>query len=64
MANPIMIRLGITCVYLVPGPAGYLLIDAGPCGKTPVFLGVLAAMGAGTVSPAHGWPFAARKLPI
>ena len=29
MVNPIVIRLGITCVYLIPGTAGYLLIDAG-----------------------------------
>jgi glyoxylase-like metal-dependent hydrolase (beta-lactamase superfamily II) len=37
MANPIMIRLGITCVFLIPGARGYLLIDAGTRGKAPVF---------------------------
>jgi hydroxyacylglutathione hydrolase len=45
MADPIMIRLGITCVYLIPGAAGYLLIDAGPRGKAPVFLRALSHRG-------------------
>ena len=45
MANPIVIRLGITCVYLIPGKAGYLLIDAGSRGKAPVFLSALSRHG-------------------
>ena len=45
MGNPILIRLGITCVYLIPGPAGYLLIDAGLRGKTPVFRRALSRHG-------------------
>jgi glyoxylase-like metal-dependent hydrolase (beta-lactamase superfamily II) len=45
MADPIMIRLGITCVYLIPGAAGYLLIDAGTRGKAPVFLKSLSRRG-------------------
>ena len=45
MGNPILIRLGITCVYLIPGTAGYLLIDAGLRGKTPVFRRALSRHG-------------------
>ena len=45
MTDPIVIRLGITCVYLIRGTAGYLLIDAGPCGKAPVLLRALSRQG-------------------
>ena len=37
MMEPIIVRLGITCVYLLPGTAGYLLIDAGPRRKAAAF---------------------------
>ena len=45
MTDPIAIRLGITCVYLIPGTAGYLLIDAGPRGKIPLFRRALSRHG-------------------
>ena len=34
---PHIVRLGMTHVYLLPGPAGYLLIDAGPRGCAEIF---------------------------
>ena len=45
MLHPIVIRLGITRVYLIPGLAGYLLIDAGPRGKAAAFLRALSHHG-------------------
>lgn len=37
MVAPIAMQLGITCSYLLPGQAGYLLIDAGTRGKAAAF---------------------------
>ena len=31
------IRLGVTSTYLIPGTQGWLLVDAGPMGKTDLF---------------------------
>jgi glyoxylase-like metal-dependent hydrolase (beta-lactamase superfamily II) len=41
----VVIQLGITCVYLLPGMAGYLLIDAGPRGYASVFLRTIRRYG-------------------
>lgn len=37
ISPPHIVRLGMTRVYLLPGPAGYLLIDAGPRGCAEIF---------------------------
>lgn len=37
ISPPNIVRLGMTRVYLLPGTAGYLLIDAGPRGQAEFF---------------------------